>query len=85
MDTYFVRDDYGQYYLFVDSEVLYPEHGFALVSTDGFTFGGGIGISNWYRVSYYNVPDRILDKLERVRERLERFEEEKLSEENQEE
>jgi hypothetical protein len=33
-------------------------------------------------VSEYNVPDRVLSRLERVRERLERLEEEKCKEEN---
>jgi len=84
MDARYVRDDYDQYYLLVDSEVLYPEHGFALIATDGFTFEGGVGIGNWYTVSEYNVPERVITRLEGTRERLEKLEEEKLSEENQE-
>jgi len=84
MDARYVKDDYGQYYLLVDSEVLYPEHGFALVSTDGFTYEGGIGVYDWWVVSEYNVPDRVLSRLERTRERLERFEKKKLGEDNQE-
>ena len=82
MDTRYVRDDYGQYYLEVDSEILFPEKGFALIATDGFTYEGGIGIHNWWTVSEYNVPDKVLSRLERVRERLERLEEEKCKEEN---
>jgi hypothetical protein len=78
MDTRYVRDDYDQYYLLVDSEVLYPEHGFALIATDGFTFEGGVGIGNWYTVSEYNVPEKVLLRLERARERFEKLEE-KLS------
>ena len=84
MDTRYVRDDYDQYYLLVDSKVLYPEHGFALIATDGFTFEGGVGIGNWYTVSEYNVPERVITRLERTRERLEKLEEEKLREESQE-
>ena len=84
MDARYVRDDYGQYYLLVDSEILFPEKGFALIATDGFTFEGGRGINNWYTVSEYNVPERVITRLERTRERLERLEEEKLSEESQE-
>jgi len=78
MDARYVRDDYNQYYLLVDSEVLYPKHGFALIATDGFTFEGGVGIGNWYTVSEYNVPEKVLLRLERARERFEKLEE-KLS------
>ena len=84
MDARYVKDDYGQYYLEVDSEVLFPEKGFALIATDGFTYEGGIGIHDWWVVSEYNVPDKVLSRLERTRERLERLEEKKLDEENQE-
>jgi len=80
MDAQYVRDDYGQYYLCVDSDILYPEKGFALIATDGFVFEGGNGIGNWYTVSEYNVPEGVLERLERTRERLERLEEKKLEE-----
>jgi hypothetical protein len=83
MDTRYVRDDYDQYYLLVDSEVLYPEHGFALIATDGFIYEGGIGINDWWEVSEYNVPEKISLRLERVRERLEMLEEKLSSEANQ--
>jgi len=79
MDARYVRDDYDQYYLLVDSEILFPEKGFALIATDGFTFEGGVGIGNWYTVSEYNIPEKVWLRLERVRERLERLEEKKLS------
>ena len=55
--------------------MLFPRYGFALIATDGFTFEGGKGVYNWYTVSEYNVPDMVLSRLERVRERLEKLEE----------
>jgi len=74
MDTSYVKDDYGQYYLLIQSDVIYPEKGFALIATDGFVFEGGVGIGNWYEVSEYR------DRLERLEEKMLR--EEVCKEEN---
>jgi len=71
MEAKYVRDDYEQYYLYVRSEVLFPEHGFALVAPDGFVYDGGIGISNWTVVSEARIPYGVWRKLECQREILE--------------
>jgi len=71
MDYEFVRDDYEQYYLFVRSETLFPERGFALVAPDGFVYEGGLGISNWTTVSEFRIPYGVWRRLENTREILE--------------
>jgi len=71
MEAKYVRDDYEQYYLYVRSEVLFPEHGFALVAPDGFVYDGGIGISNWTVVSEARIPYGVWRRLECQREILE--------------
>jgi hypothetical protein len=71
MDVKYVRDEYDQYYLFVRSEVLFPERGFALVAPDGFVYEGGIGISNWTVVSEARIPYGVWRRLDNTREILE--------------
>jgi len=71
MEAKHVRDDYEQYYLYVRSEILFPEHGFALVAPDGFVYEGGIGISNWTVVSEARIPYGVWRRLENTREILE--------------
>ena len=71
MEAKCVRDDYEQYYLYVHSEILFPEHGFALVAPDGFVYEGGIGISNWTVVSEAKIPYGVWRRLDNTREILE--------------
>ena len=71
MDVKYVRDEYDQYYLFVRSEVLFPECGFALVAPDGFVYEGGAGISNWSTVSELKIPHGVWRRLDNTREILE--------------
>jgi hypothetical protein len=71
MEAKYVRDDYEQYYLYVHSEILFPEHGFALVAPDGFVYEGGIGISNWTVVSEARIPYGVWRRFECQREILE--------------
>jgi len=71
MEAKCVCDDYEQYYLYVRSEILFPESGFALVAPDGFVYEGGIGISNWTVVSEARIPYGVWRRLECQREILE--------------
>jgi len=71
MEAKYVRDDYEQYYLYVHSEILFPERGFALVAPDGFVYEGGAGISNWSTVSELKIPHGVWRRLENTREILE--------------
>jgi hypothetical protein len=71
MEAKYVQDDYEQYYLYVCSEILFPERGFALVAPDGFVYEGGVGISNWTTVSELRIPYGVWRRLECQREILE--------------
>jgi hypothetical protein len=71
METEYVCDDYGQYYLLVHSRTLFPTHGFALIARDGFVYEGGIGVSNWTTVSELRIPYGTFIRLENARERFE--------------
>jgi len=71
MEAEYVRNEYGEYFLFVRSRTLFPEHGFALVAYDGFVYEGGSGISNWSVVSESRVPYGVWRRLENQREILE--------------
>jgi len=80
MEAEYVRNEYGECFLLVRSEILFPRWGFALVYDDGFTYEGGLGVGNWTKVSEDRIPYGTLHKLERVRERLEKIEAESIAE-----
>lgn len=74
MNVEYVRDEYAQYYLLVDSDVLFPKCGYALVALDGFVYPEGIGVPRWTIVSEFQIPHSIFLKLENQREILEKRE-----------
>jgi hypothetical protein len=80
MDYKYVCDEYDQYYLLVHSDILFPEHGFALVAPDGFVYEGGIGISNWTTVSELRIPYGVWRRFENRIEMLEEMEAEREAE-----
>jgi 6-phosphogluconate dehydrogenase (decarboxylating) len=80
MDTEHARNEYGEYFLLVRSEILFPRWGFALVYDDGFTYEGGLGVGDYVKVSADRIPYGTLRRLERVRERLEILEAERMAE-----
>jgi len=80
MEAEYVRNEYGEYLLLVRSEILFPNWGFAIVYDDIFTYEGGFGVGNWAKVSEERIPYGTLRRLERVRERLEKIEAERMAE-----
>jgi len=80
MEAEYVHSEYGDYFLLVRSEILFPRWGFALVACDGFTYEGGISAGDWVKVSEEKIPHGTLRRLERVRERLEKLEAERMAE-----
>ena len=62
----YVRTENGDYLLQVESEVLFPRWGFALVDDDGLTYEGGFGFSPWRVVPDEEVPADVRQRFESI-------------------